>query len=73
MYVGIVPQENTVFGTVIETYDKLRQAKCGFVKGEVAIPIQHCLVVQEGVQLHEIEYVLSHEQVCRFSSPRATY
>ncbi|XP_006454418.1 hypothetical protein AGABI2DRAFT_182401 [Agaricus bisporus var. bisporus H97] len=62
VYVGIVPQENTVFGTVIETYDKLRQAKCGFVKGEVAIPIQHCLVVQEGVQLHEIEYVLSHEQ-----------
>ncbi|KXN89935.1 P-protein [Leucoagaricus sp. SymC.cos] len=60
--IGVVPQENTIFGNVIETYDELRQADCCFVKGEVTLQIQHCLLVQRGVQLHEIEKVLSHEQ-----------
>lgn len=63
--IGVVPQENTIFGNVIETYDEFRRAKCGFVKGEITLQVQHCLLVQRGVQLHEIEEVLSHEQVCR--------
>lgn len=66
VHVGVVPQENTIFGNVIETYDQLRRANCGFVKGEVTLPIQHCLLVRQGVQLHEIESVLSHEQVCQY-------
>lgn len=61
--IGVVPQENTIFGSVIETHDGLRRLNCGFVKGEITLQIQHCLLVKEGVQLHEIESVLSHEQV----------
>ncbi|KAJ3570257.1 hypothetical protein NP233_g4533 [Leucocoprinus birnbaumii] len=60
--IGMVPQENTIFGNVIETYDGLRSRKCGFVKGEVTLQIQHCLLTKRGVQLHEIDTVLSHEQ-----------
>ncbi|KAF9452680.1 PDT-domain-containing protein [Macrolepiota fuliginosa MF-IS2] len=60
--IAVVPQENTIFGNVIETYDALRQTGCGFVKGEITLQVQHCLLVQQGVQLHEIEKILSHEQ-----------
>jgi len=55
--IAVVPQENTIFGNVIETYDALRQNGCGFVKGEITLQVQHCLLVQKGVQLHEIEKI----------------
>ncbi|KAF5355646.1 hypothetical protein D9756_003848 [Leucocoprinus leucothites] len=60
--IGVVPQENTIFGNVIETYDGLRRSQCGFVKGEITLQIQHCLLAKRGVRLQEIETVLSHEQ-----------
>ncbi|RDB29511.1 P-protein [Hypsizygus marmoreus] len=58
--VGVVPQENTIFGSVVETYDNLRET--GFVCGEITLQVQHCLLVRTGVQLPEIRKVLSHEQ-----------
>ncbi|KAF9499747.1 PDT-domain-containing protein [Pleurotus eryngii] len=63
---GVVPQENTIFGSVIETYDQLRHSNVGkglFVVGEVTLGVQHCLLARKGVPLSEIKNVLSHEQV----------
>ena len=62
---GLLPQENSVFGTVTETYDLLRLPEVGtekFVRGELIIPIRHSLVVRRGVKLGDVERVLSHEQ-----------
>jgi prephenate dehydratase len=61
---GVVPQENTIFGTVLETYDVLRKPVSGFIRGEVTLQIQHCLLVRQGVELYDIQKVFSHEQVC---------
>ncbi|KAG9222902.1 hypothetical protein CCMSSC00406_0000409 [Pleurotus cornucopiae] len=63
---GVVPQENTIFGSVIETYDQLRHSNVGkglFVVGEVTLGVQHCLLARKGIPLSEIKDVLSHEQV----------
>ena len=49
-----------------ETYDLLRSSDVGeskWIRGAVALPIQHCLVVRRGKTLRDIKKVLSHEQV----------
>lgn len=68
---GIVPQENTIFGAVIETTDLLRLPVVGqekFVVGEITIAINHCLVVRKGVKAEDINVILSHEQVGSFAA-----
>lgn len=63
---AVVPQENSTFGAVIETYDSLKLPSTGthtFVSGAISIGIQHCLIVLNGVKLEDIETVMSHEQV----------
>ncbi|GJE87609.1 PDT-domain-containing protein [Phanerochaete sordida] len=62
---GLLPQENTIFGAVIEGYDALRSPAVGssvFVRGEVVLPVQHCLIARKGVQFEQIERIISHEQ-----------
>ncbi|KAL1951614.1 hypothetical protein VTO73DRAFT_763 [Trametes versicolor] len=62
---AVIPQENSVYGTVIDTYDSLRSPSAGesvFVRGELTIAVKHCLVVRRGVQLEEVQRVMSHEQ-----------
>jgi prephenate dehydratase len=62
---GIIPQENSTNGSVIETYNLLRSEFVGrdsFVRGETNLPIEHCLVVRQNVKIEDIEHVFSHEQ-----------
>ena len=62
---GLLPQENSIFGTVVETYDLLRDPMLGcsaWIRGTVTLPVQHSLVVRSGTQLSDIRRVLSHEQ-----------
>ncbi len=63
---ALLPQENSIFGIVTETYDLLRFSHVGtskWIRGTVTLPIQHCLVVQRGKALRDVKKVLSHEQV----------
>jgi len=60
-----LPQENSIFGIVTETYDLLRSPDVGesrWIRGAVTLPIQHSLVVRHGKTLRDIKKVLSHEQ-----------
>jgi len=62
---GLVPQENSTFGIVMETYDSMRSSEVGkskWVRGAVTLSIEHCLVVPRGKTLRDIKRVLSHEQ-----------
>ena len=63
---AVVPQENSTFGAVIETYDSLKLPSVGkniFISGAISIGIQHCLIVRKGVKVEDIKVVMSHEQV----------
>ncbi|KIJ68343.1 hypothetical protein HYDPIDRAFT_82790 [Hydnomerulius pinastri MD-312] len=62
---GLIPQENSINGSVVETYNLLRIPAVGiktFVRGFTSLGIQHSLVVRQGVKIGDIEHVLSHEQ-----------
>ncbi|KAJ7940864.1 Prephenate dehydratase-domain-containing protein [Mycena leptocephala] len=61
-HAGVVPQENSIFGSVIETYDALRKQDIGFIRGEIVLEVQHCLLVQRGVKREDIQCIKSHEQ-----------
>ena len=63
---GLLPQENSIFGAVTETYNLLRSSELGeskWIRGAVTLPIQHCLIVRRGKTMRDIKRVLSHEQV----------
>ena len=68
---GLIPQENSIFGPVTETYDALRLREAGetkFVKGEVTLGVKLCLIVRRGVKAEAVTRILSHEQVCKTQS-----
>ncbi|KAJ7172700.1 Prephenate dehydratase-domain-containing protein [Mycena filopes] len=60
--VGVVPQENSIYGSVIDTYDALRRRDAGFIQGEVVLEVQHSLLVRRGVKQADIRTIKSHEQ-----------
>jgi len=62
---AVVPKENSIFGIVVETYDLQRSKDFGskvFIRDEITLQVQHCLLVRKGVCLEDITRVLSHEQ-----------
>ena len=58
---GVVPAENSLEGTVNQTYDLLLQSPLR-ICGEVKIRIRHCLLVVPGTKLKDIGKVYSHPQ-----------
>jgi prephenate dehydratase len=68
---AIIPRENSIFGAVAETFDLLRLPSVGesvFVRGQVQLAVDHCLLVRSGTKIEDITRVVSHEQVT--SSPQ---
>lgn len=58
---GVVPAENSLEGTVNQTYDLLLQSPLK-ISGEIKIRINHCLLALHGTKLTEIKRVYSHPQ-----------
>ena len=58
---GVVPAENSLEGTVNQTYDLLLQSPLK-ISGEIKIRINHCLLALPGTKLGEITKIYSHPQ-----------
>lgn len=60
---GIVPVENSSEGAVGATLDLLALHYDLVVRGELVLPVSHCLMARPGVRMAQVERVLSHPQV----------
>ena len=58
----VIPIENSIKGTVIETLDNLFENEELFIKQEIILDIKHYLLGAEKYKLQEIEKVYSHPQ-----------
>ena len=58
---GVLPIENSSFGSVTEVYDLMRRYHFHIVRA-VKLKIDHRLLAKPGVQLSDIKEVVSHEQ-----------
>jgi prephenate dehydratase len=58
---AVVPIENSIEGSINETYDLLLQTKTT-VSGEIYQRVRHCLIVNKGTTLGEVVVVYSHPQ-----------
>lgn len=60
---SILPIENSLNGTVTVTLDLLvEQAGQLEVLGEELLPVRHCLIAPPGLEMEEIETILTHPQ-----------
>ena len=59
---AVVPIENSLGGTVIEVVDYLISSSTAHIKGEILLPIDHCLITRPGVQLGDIRVVMSKQE-----------
>jgi chorismate mutase/prephenate dehydratase len=58
---GIVPAENSLEGSVNQTYDLLLETSLG-ISGEVKIRVIHCLLAIPGTKVEDLRIVYSHPQ-----------
>ena len=59
---GIIPIENSLEGAVTTTLDLLIQEKILFIRHELAIPIEHCLLTSTSWSENSIKIIYSHPQ-----------
>ncbi|MEM0383820.1 MAG: prephenate dehydratase [Candidatus Caldarchaeum sp.] len=58
---GVVPVENSIEGSVAETYDMFLNSSVKVV-GEIILRIRHCLIALPETSLNEVRVVYSHPQ-----------
>ncbi len=58
---GVVPVENTIHGTVRETFDSLFKSDLKIIR-KYSLPIHHCLAVIKGTKKKDIKKIVSHQQ-----------
>ena len=59
---GVVPIENSLEGSVNDTLDVLIQEADLFIRQELVLSVEHCLLVKPGTRVEEVEVVYSHPQ-----------
>lgn len=59
---GVVPIENSIEGSVNDTLDLLIHESRTFIRWEMVLPIEHCLLVKPGTETTTIGAIYSHPQ-----------
>ena len=59
---GVVPIENSLEGAVNDTLDLLIHGTPLRIRGELVLPIEHCLMALPGVQADALQTITSHPQ-----------
>ena len=59
---AVVPIENSLYGSVADVLDVLLEAKRTKIRGELLLPVRHCLIVKPGTKPENVAKVLSHPQ-----------
>ncbi len=59
---AVVPIENSLEGSVTDTLDLLIREDRLFIRHELVLPIEHCLLVKGETQIPDIQVVFSHPQ-----------
>lgn len=59
---GVVPIENSLEGSVTDTLDLLIHESSLFIRQELVLPIEHCLLVRPGISEADIKIIYSHPQ-----------
>ncbi len=59
---AVVPIENSIEGSVNVTLDILAESIELKIKGEIILPVRHCLLARKETLRHDIKLILSHPQ-----------